>query len=84
MDFLDMFFWIFAVFAVVYGILLLVLPKKTLIPVIEKQLEKKGGASEVTAENVEKKVKMFRICGVICIVASGVLFWIQATGGILG
>ena len=81
MEFLDYFFWFVAIFAAVYGIFLLAAPKKTLISAIKKQLAKKGN-NEPTDEDVAKKLKLFRICGVVCILASGVLFALLLTGGI--
>jgi len=81
MGFLDYFFWFVAIFAAVYGIFLLVAPKKTLIAAVKKQLAKKGN-NDPTDEEVAKKLKMFRICGVVCIVASGILFALLLTGGI--
>jgi len=81
MDFLDYFFWGFAVFAVIYGLLLLIVPKRTYVPVIEKQLSKKGN-SNPTSEDVDKKLKQFRIYGIVCIAASGLLFYLLLTGGI--
>jgi len=81
MDFIDYFFWFVAFFAVAYGVLLLVLPKKALIPTIKKQLNKKGN-NDPSDEEVAKKLKTFRLMGLVCIVASAVLFYIQFTGGI--
>jgi len=81
MEFIDYFFWFVAVFAALYGIFLLVAKKKTLLPGIKKQLAKKGN-SDPTDEDLAKKLKIFRICGVVCILASGVLFALLFTGGI--
>ncbi|MCL2367928.1 MAG: hypothetical protein FWC72_02935 [Oscillospiraceae bacterium] len=83
MDFLDYFLWFFAIFAVIYGILLLVVPKNTYVPIIKKQLVKKGN-SNPTEEDVDKKLRSFRMYGIVCIVASGLLFYILLTGGIFG
>jgi len=83
MDFFDYFFWFFAFFAVVYGILLLVVPKKTYAPIIRKQLVKKGN-SNPTEEDIAKRLRSFRIYGIVCIVASGLLFYIMLTGGVFG
>jgi len=81
MEFLDTFFWFFAIFALVYGALLLILPRTMLIPTIKKQLVKKGNSAP-SEEEVDKKLKQFRIYGVVCIVAAGVLFALLLTGGI--
>ena len=81
MEFLDYFFWFFAIFAVIYGFLLIVLPKNLLLPTIKKQLLKKG-ISEPTEEDLSKKLKLFRLMGVVCIVSAGVLFGLLLTGGI--
>ena len=81
MDFLDYFFWFFAVFAVVYGLFLLLAPKSTLRPGIKKQLLKKSDV-EPTEEELDKKLKQFRLWGIACIVSGGLLFYIQFTGGI--
>ena len=83
MEILDYFFWFVAIFAAIYGALLLVIPKKTYVPIIEKQLIKKGN-SNPTDEDIDKKMRIFRICGVICLVASGLLFYILLTGGVFG
>ena len=81
MGFIDYFLWFFAIFAAIYGVLLLVLPKNKLVPVIKKQLQNKGNSAP-TDEDVNKRLKMFRIMGIICIVASAVLIYINLTGGI--
>jgi len=81
MEYLDYFLWFFAAFAVLYGILLLAIPKRRLLPVLHKQLLKKKN-SEPSSEDVTKKLKQFRIYGVVCIVAGGVLFTLLLTGGI--
>jgi len=81
MGFLDVFLWVFAVFAIAYGIGLLVLPEDKLMPTIKKQLLKKGN-SNPSEEELKQKLKTFRILGGVCIGAGLVLVLIQATGGI--
>jgi len=81
MDMIDYLLWFVAIFAVVYGALLLVLPRKTLIPIIKKQLQNKGN-SNPASEDVDKKLRMFRVMGIVCLVAGAVLFYINLTGGI--
>ena len=78
---LDFLFWFIAIFAAIYGVWLLVAPKNALMPVFKKQLEKKGVANP-TDEDLAKKLKQFRIYGIVCLVASAVLFYIQLTGGV--
>jgi len=78
---MDFIFWFVAVFALLYGILLLALPKARLAPVLEKQLIQKGN-SNPTEEDIAKKLKQFRIYGVVCLAASGVLTALLLTGGI--
>jgi len=82
MDFLDYILWFVAIFAAIYGVLLLVLPRKTLIPTIKKQLEKKGN-SDPTSTDVDKKLKSFRAMGLVCLIASAAVIYINLTGGIL-
>lgn len=81
MDFLDYFLWFFAAFAVVYGLFLLLARKKSLLNGIRQQFERKGNSSP-TEEEIDKKLKLFRILGIVCIISGGVLFFIQFTGGI--
>jgi len=81
MEFLDYFFWGFAVFALIYGIGLLIGPQSAFIPTIKKQLVKKGHIVP-SDEDVDKRLKQFRIWGVVCIAASGVLVALLLTGGI--
>jgi len=81
MDMIDYLLWFVAIFAVVYGALLLVLPRKTLTPIIKKQLQNKGNSSP-TSEDVDKKLRMFRVMGIACLVAGAALFYINLTGGI--
>jgi len=80
---MDFLIWFIAIFAAVYGIFLLVLPKDKLIVGLKKQLEAKGN-SNPTDEELSKKLKQFRIWGIVGIIASGVLIYIQLTGGIFG
>lgn len=81
MDFLDYIFWGIAIFSVFYGLFLLVLPKHSLIVGIKNQLAKKGNAEPTDAE-MDKKLKMFRVCGIVCLVASALSFYLLSTGGI--
>jgi len=78
---IDFLLWFIAIFALVYGIFLLVCPKDKLIVGIKKQLANKGN-NNPTEEELNKKLKLFRIMGIVCIVASGLLTYIQLTGGI--
>ena len=81
MDFLNSFLWGFATFAVLYGLFLLFMPKNLLLPGIKKQLEKKGNPNP-SDEDLEKRFKLFRTLGIVCILAGAVLFIIMFTGGI--
>jgi len=81
MEFLDNFLWFFGIFAVIYGILLIVIPKNIYAPIIEKQLIKKGNGNP-TDEDIDKRLKLFRRLGVVCIAAGGVLFYLLLTGGV--
>lgn len=83
MEFLDYFLWGFAVFAVLYGVFVLLAPRSILLPAMKKQLAKKG-ISSPTEEDLSKQQKVFRMLGGVCIVSGAVLFFIQFTGGILG
>ena len=81
MDILDYLLWFIAIFAVVYGALLLILPRNTLTPTIKKQLQSKGNNSP-TSEDIDKKLRFFRLMGLVCLLAGAVLFYINLTGGI--
>ena len=81
MDFLNYFFWGFAFFAILYGALLLVLPKDKLTPQIKKQLAKKGN-NNPTDEELSGALKKFKMYGIVCLVAGGVLLVLQFTGGV--
>lgn len=78
---MDFILWLVAIFALIYGVLLLALPGKKLTPIIIKQLNNKGN-SDPTSEDVDKKLKLFRIMGFVCIVAGAALSYINLTGGI--
>ena len=81
MEFLDYFFWAFAIFALIYGLLLLVIPRRLYVPIIKKQLSEKGN-KDPSSEDLNKRLKQFRIYGIVCILAGGVLFALLLSGGI--
>ena len=68
MDILDYLLWFVAIFAVAYGVLLLILPRKTLTPTIKKQLQSKGN-SNPSSEDIGKKLRFFRLMGLVCLAA---------------
>jgi len=77
----DLLLWIIAIFALGWGVMLLVLPKDKLMPALRGQLQKKGN-SNPTEEDLEKKFKSFKLMGFVCIGAGIVLVIIMLTGGI--
>jgi len=83
MDIFDYFLWAFAVFTALYGISLLAMPKKMLLPEIRKQFAAKGNA-EPSNEEIDAKFKQLRRYGVVCIVLSVGLLGFLLRGGIFG
>ena len=73
--------WFIAIFAAIYGGGLLVMPKSKLMPTIKKQLASKGN-NEPSEEELDKKLKFFRMMGIVCLIGCAAMLGIIFTGGI--
>ena len=80
-EFLSYVLMVVAAFAIYQGIYLLSASPQKLLPTIKKQLLKKEN-SEPTEEELDKKVKQYRMWGVVSLAAGGILIALILTGGI--
>jgi len=81
MQILDILLWLVAIFSVLQGVFLLASPKKALTPTIKKQLLKKGNENP-TDQEMDEKVKQFRLWGLLSLVAGALLLYLLLTGGV--
>ena len=81
MEMFDYFFWAFAVFMALYGISILAMPKRSLIPGIKNQLAKKGNQNP-TDEEIEAKFKQLRVYGIVCVLLSVIFLAFLLRGGL--